>query len=278
MTISNPEAVDIARDYYNSEDADAFYSTVWGGEDIHIGLYHSPDDNITEASRRTQEKMVEHLDELQSDTRIIDLGSGYGGSARFLAKKYDCNVIGLNLSEVENNRARELNRDQGLDGKISIMDGNFEDLDFEDESFDVVWSQDSFLHSPARKQVIEEVSRILKPGGEFIFTDPMQSDDCPDGVLQPILDRIHLESMASPDFYRETADEFDMEEVQYDELTEHLRKHYSAVLQETEKQEEELKARISEEYTRNMKKGLRHWIDGASNGYLSWGIMHFRKL
>ncbi len=277
MTISNPEAVDIARDYYNSDDADAFYSTVWGGEDIHIGLYHSPDDTITEASRRTQERMVEHLDEIHSDTRVIDLGSGYGGSARFLAKNYGCNVIGLNLSEVENNRARELNRDQGLDGKINIVDGNFEDLGFEDESFDVVWSQDSFLHSPARKQVIEEVSRILKPGGEFIFTDPMQSDDCPDGVLQPILDRIHLESMASPDFYRETADEFDMEEVQYDELTEHLRKHYSAVLQETEKQEEELKARISEDYTQNMKKGLRHWIDGASNGYLSWGIMHFRK-
>ena len=31
--------VDTARDYYNSSDADRFYATIWGGEDIHIGLY-----------------------------------------------------------------------------------------------------------------------------------------------------------------------------------------------------------------------------------------------
>jgi len=274
----NTEAVDVARNYYNSEDADAFYSTIWGGEDIHIGLYHSADDSIYEASRRTQKRMLDHLNTIDSDTRFIDLGSGYGGSARFIAEKFGCNIVALNVSEIENDRARTLNRQQNLDHLIDVVDGNFEDIPFGDESFDVVWSQDSFLHSPAREQVIGEASRVLKPGGEFIFTDPMKSDDCPDGVLQPILDRIHLDSMASPKFYRIIASEHGLKAINYDELTEHLERHYSAILNESEKREEELSEQISEEYRENMKNGLRHWINGARKGYLFWGIIHFRKI
>ena len=43
----------IAADYYDSADADRFYALVWGGEDIHIGLYDSPDEPIAVASDRT---------------------------------------------------------------------------------------------------------------------------------------------------------------------------------------------------------------------------------
>jgi sarcosine/dimethylglycine N-methyltransferase len=41
--------------------------------------------------------------------------------------------------------------------------------------------------------VLGEVNRVLKPmAGRFVFTDPMRADDCPEGVLDPILARIHL--------------------------------------------------------------------------------------
>ena len=278
MSDAKLKAVDIAREYYNSKDADVFYATVWGGEDIHVGLYFSDDDPISVASRRNQERMLDHVkNDLGPESRVIDLGSGYGGSARFLADRYDCRVVALNLSEVENDRARELNRMQRLDHLIHVVDGNFEQIPYDNESFDLVWSQDSFLHSPDREQVIREVSRILKPGGEFVFTDPMQADDCPEDVLQPILDRIHLESLASPDFYRRTASEYGLAEVAFDELTVHLKRHYSAVLDQLTQNEEELKGKVSETYIQNMKKGLGHWINGAESGYLSWGIFHFQK-
>ena len=51
-------ATTTARDYYNSEDADLYYAQVWGGEDIHIGLYRKPDESIFDASRRTVEHMA----------------------------------------------------------------------------------------------------------------------------------------------------------------------------------------------------------------------------
>ncbi|MBD3223392.1 MAG: methyltransferase domain-containing protein [Caldithrix sp.] len=266
-----------AQEYYNSSDADAFYHTVWGGEDIHIGYYQSEDDSIYEASRRTVKKMAELIPELNEQTKILDIGAGYGGAARYLAETYGCKVVALNLSEVENERDREKNREQGLDRLIDVIDASFEDVPYPEEHFDVVWSQDSILHSARREQVLKEVARVLKRGGQFVLTDPMMADDCPDGVLQPILDRIHLESLASPGFYRKKADELNLKEEQFVDLTNQLVNHYGRVLKETEKNETELKDMISDDYINNMKKGLNHWVNGGRNGYLTWGIFRFAK-
>ena len=47
------DAAATAASYYDSTDADHFYADIWGGEDIHIGLYAEPDEAIAAASRRT---------------------------------------------------------------------------------------------------------------------------------------------------------------------------------------------------------------------------------
>lgn len=270
-------AVAKARDYYNSDDADAFYSTIWGGEDIHVGLYESGEDSIFEASRRTVAKLASLLGELDETTRVLDVGSGYGGAARFLAKTYGCQMVALNLSDVENARAREFNKAQGLASKIEVIDGSFEEIPAEDASFDVVWSQDAILHSSKRAVVMAEIARVLKPAGQLVFTDPMQADDCPDGVLTPILERIHLESLGSPAFYREAAAKVGLVEENFLSLPQQLTMHYGRVLQETERREADLAKTVSPTYIERMKKGLRHWIDGGEKGYLAWGLFHFRK-
>ena len=276
MATETSDAVQTAREYYNSEDADGFYSTIWGGEDIHIGIYESPWDSISAASRRTVEHIASRLNKPGEATRVLDIGSGYGGAARFLAKSYGCRVSALNLSDLENETARRLNKEQGLDEQIEVIDGSFQEIRHPDDTFDAVWSQDALLHSGDRKQVVEEVARVLKPDGQFLFTDPMQADDCPEGVLQPILDRIHLESLGSPSFYRETAKQAGLEPVAFDDLTPHLVTHYARVLEETENRADELDGAVSPAYTERMKKGLRHWIEGGKKGYLAWGIFEFR--
>ncbi|MBT8339491.1 MAG: methyltransferase domain-containing protein [Desulfatitalea sp.] len=268
--------VSVAQQYYNSSDADNFYFTIWGGEDIHIGLYENDEDSIFIASRRTVERIASHLT-LGPDHRVIDLGSGYGGAARYLAKTFGCHVTALNLSEVENQRNREMNKIQGIDHLIDVIDGSFEDAPLPDSTFDVVWSQDALLHSGDRKTVIEEVARLLKPGGSFIFTDPMMADDCPKQVLKPICDRIHLDSLGSPSFYRETTRRYGLEEVGFDEHTGQLTTHYKRILQETLRQEQILSGVVSQTYIDNMKVGLEHWVTGGRNSHLAWGIFHFRK-
>lgn len=274
------EAVDTARKYYNSPDADMFYTMTWGGEDIHIGMYTNENDSIYTASRRTVKYMSSLLEDDFSNehTTILDIGSGYGGASRYLAEKFGCKVTSLNLSETQNRYHRRVNEEKGLVSLIEVVDGSFENIPFPDSSYQVVWSQDALLHSGNRAGVMAEVARVLKVGGVFIFTDIMQTNDCPDKVLQPILDRIHLESLASPMFYRDTAKECSLEELRFDDLSFNLISHYDQILQETRKREEELHTHISKSYLQNMKKGLQYWIDGGKNGYLSWGVFMFEKV
>jgi sarcosine/dimethylglycine N-methyltransferase len=277
MTESYSAAVSTARDYYNSSDADNFYFTIWGGEDIHIGLYDHPEEPIVDASRRTVQQMASLLEGLGETSRVLDIGSGFGGAARYLAKTFGCRVVALNLSETENDRNRKMNQEQGLDHLIEVVDASFEELPYPKDSFDVVWSQDAILHSGDRSKVLEEVARVLKPGGRFVFTDPMMADDCPKGVLKPILDRIHLEDLGSPGFYRQKAKQLGMTEEAWQGHHELVATHYGRVLRETEERAEELAAVVSPDYIDRMKKGLQHWVDGGNNGYLSWGIFCFRK-
>ncbi|WP_020578837.1 methyltransferase domain-containing protein [Actinopolymorpha alba] len=264
-------AVHTARDYYNSEDADTFYATIWGGEDIHVGIYDGETQSIATASRRTVERMAAKL-QLSPDTRVLDLGAGFGGAARLLAATHGCQVTCLNLSEVENARNRKLNAAHDLDGMVEVVDGSFEDLPFEDSKFDVVWSQDAMLHSGDRTRVLEEAVRVLRPGGHLVFTDPMAADDCQREALVPILKRLRLDSMASPGFYHRELRRLGMSPVEFEDLSPHLSTHYQRVLEETERREQELSGRISDDYLSRMKVGLRHWVDGGRAGNLAWGV------
>jgi sarcosine/dimethylglycine N-methyltransferase len=267
---------DKARDYYNSTDADTFYFRVWGGEDIHIGLYESDEEAIFDASRRTVATMARKVD-LKADQRLLDIGAGYGGSARYLAYHYSVNVEALNLSEIENERDREMNRAQGLEDRITVTDGDFENLPYKDSQFDVVWSQDAILHSGNRRRVFEEVSRVLKPGGVFIFTDPMQKEGVDRNALQPVYDRIHLNSLGSVETYDEYADELGFEKLGFEDHSHQLPCHYQRVHDILVERFDELKEVISVDYMERMKTGLQHWIRAGNEGLLRWGILSYRK-
>ncbi|MGD8429931.1 MAG: methyltransferase domain-containing protein [Ectothiorhodospiraceae bacterium] len=266
-----------AREYYDSDDADNFYHHIWGGEDIHLGVYERDDERIDTASRRTIDVMAHSLPALDESHTVLDIGAGYGGSARRLARSHGCRVTALNISARENARNTRMTEEQGLSDHVDVVEGSFEDIPFEDTAFDVVWSQDAILHSGDRPRVVAEASRVLAPGGHFVFTDPMQADDCPTEVLDPIYERLNLDTLGSPGFYREALHELGLELVGYEDLSPMLPLHYGRIREELVAREEELADRISANYIANMKRGLQHWVDGGRRGHLCWGIFVFRK-
>jgi len=274
--VTKSEAVERAEAYYDSGEADAFYQAIWGGQDIHIGIYRDDAEPIADASRRTVESMADHLIRSDASTRVLDLGAGYGGSARYLADRFGCKVTCLNLSETQNALNRTLTAEAGLAELVDVVYGDFENIPEPDDSFDIVWSQDAILHSGNRTRVLDEVSRVLVGDGQFTFTDPMQSDTCPDGVLQPILDRIQLSTLASFGFYRTELTARGFEESRTEELTDQLRMHYWRVGKALQDRYDEAVKMSGQTYVDNMIKGLQHWVDGADRGYLAWGIMDYR--
>lgn len=274
MSAAAESPTEVARTYYNSADADEFYARVWGGEDIHIGIYERPDEPIFDASRRTVDRMARSIEErLLPTTRVLDVGSGYGGSARYVAEKFRCHVDCLNLSERQNARNRELTKTAGLDDRISVTDGSFEDLPYDSGSFDVVWSQDALLHAGDKHRVFAEVSRVLADGGVFIFTDPMQSETAKPEALAAVLDRIHLSEMGSFSMYRNLAREARLAVSAIDDLTPHLVTHYAAVKRDLERRAADLRGHVSDEYIERMIEGLSHWIRAGDSGQLAWGIL-----
>lgn len=278
MADDQQQAVKTAETYYDSHDADRFYALIWGGEDIHVGLYDTDQSLIRDASRKTVEHMASRLATLKPGARVLDLGAGYGGAARYLAREHGAHVTCLNLSDVENARNRELTAQQGLSDLIHVDHGAFEDLAYPDASFDIVWSQDAFLHSGDRERVLKNAVRVLRPGGEIIFTDPMQADIVDDpAALQPVYDRIHLSSLGSFAYYRRSLEALGLEDAGCEDLTGQLRTHYARVRAELLARRDELKGEVSEAYVDRMLDGLSHWVEAAGKGLLAWGIIHYRK-
>lgn len=145
MNTTYSEAVNLAQSYYNTTETDRLYAAIWGGEHIHYGIYHQRDESIHDASVRTVKTIANTLENLARNSRVIDLGAGYGGAGRYLAQKYGCQVCCLNLSEVQNQRNRQLNQEQNLTDSVEVIQGSFENIPYPDNSFNIVWSQDAIL-------------------------------------------------------------------------------------------------------------------------------------
>ncbi len=104
-------------------------------------------------------------------TSVLDIGCGLGGPCRMLAEEYDCNTTGIDLSNEYIRTANELSKLVKLDDKTTFIQGDATQLPFEDQSFDVVWTQHVQMNIPNKKKFYSEIHRVLKPSGYFIYYD-----------------------------------------------------------------------------------------------------------
>ena len=266
----------LAESYYDSDEADKFYTTIWGGEDLHLGIYDDTTD-IRQASRETVKRMLGVLPALNQDSKVIDLGSGYGGSARHLVKETGAHVTCLNLSDTQNDHNRLVTQSEGMQNKIDIQHADFEDIPAANDSFDAVWSQDAFLHAAARDRVIAEAFRVLKPGGHMVFTDPMQVDGIDPDLLSGIYSRLALSSLGSVNYYKDLTSKVGFELIDYVDLSKHLPTHYTRIKQELELRRAEVEETANSAFVDTALTGLENWIQGGKKGWLSWGIFLLQK-
>merc|ERR1719326_996287 len=78
-----------AQEYYDSEDAYHFYKEIWGGDHLHVGYYEDAEpeasvDTIRAASHLAMEKLFAKRP-LEAGQTVLDMGSAYGGCARYAA-------------------------------------------------------------------------------------------------------------------------------------------------------------------------------------------------
>jgi SAM-dependent methyltransferase len=104
---------------------------------------------------------------ITADMAVLDIGSGLGGPARFLAATCGCRVTGVDLSEPFVHAARYLTTRTEQSGKVSFELGDALKLLFDDGRFDVALLQHVAMNIADRARLYREIRRVLKPGGRF---------------------------------------------------------------------------------------------------------------
>ena len=103
--------------------------------------------------------------------RVLDVGSGLGGPARTLAQHYGCQVTGLDLTEEFCRVATMLSELTGMQNHVSFKHGNALDMPFDDNSFDIVWTQQASMNIEDKSKLYEEAHRVLAVGGRLVFQE-----------------------------------------------------------------------------------------------------------
>ena len=108
------------------------------------------------------------------DKVIVEVGSGRGGGANFIARYHKPKLItGVDLSP---NAVSLCNKSYNLDN-LNFLVGDSAKLPFEDNSVDVIFNVESSHCYPSIPDFISEVCRVLKPGGHFLYCDLVIDSD-----------------------------------------------------------------------------------------------------
>ena len=102
---------------------------------------------------------------------VLDIGCGLGGPSRMLAEVYNCQVTGIDLSEEFVRTATALSKLVKLSDKTRFVQGDATALPFEDNAFELVWTQHAQMNIRDKEGFYGEVNRVLKPGGHFLYYD-----------------------------------------------------------------------------------------------------------
>jgi len=170
-TGSRPYDANVGNEY-DSWTNDGVLEYYWG-EHIHLGYYNEEELKRGWKKKDFKEAKYDFVEEMlkwsgaKQPKNILDVGCGIGGTSRYLAKKFpDAKVTGITISEMQVKRATELAKEQGL-GNVEFKLVNALDMSFEDNQFDLVWGCESGEHMPDKKKYVEEMTRVLAPGGHL---------------------------------------------------------------------------------------------------------------
>jgi ubiquinone/menaquinone biosynthesis C-methylase UbiE len=120
--------------------------------------------------------MLEVLAEVSADygtpapgASLLDLGCGMGGPGRFLADRFGCSIVGVDLLPLRVELAQTLTNMTGMSHRISYHVADATNLDLEDSSFEQVWMLDVSMHIRDKPALFAEIDRVLRPDGILVM-------------------------------------------------------------------------------------------------------------
>ena len=108
---------------------------------------------------------------IRAGDRLVDIGCGLGGPARYLAERFGCAVEGIDITEPFVAAGNRLTEMVGLTERVTIQHGDGQSLPYEDMRFDGGYTQHVTMNVADRESFFREAFRVLKPGAFFAVTE-----------------------------------------------------------------------------------------------------------
>lgn len=142
----------------------SFYQMLWGPH-MHHG-YWEGGESPAEAQVKLVRELASRLD-IAPEHRVLDIGSGLGGSACWLAKTFGCSVLGLTLGAAQVQAAQKHAADEKVSDRVSFREHDANCLDTLTESFDRIWIVECSEHIHDKQTFFNDCARLLQPGGRL---------------------------------------------------------------------------------------------------------------
>lgn len=165
------------RDYYDH--TEVHYRRFWRMEEsmgLHYGIWDDNTANLGQAIINTNARLAA-LGEVRPNDRVLDAGCGVGGSAIFLAKTVGCSVTGITLSERQVKTATQFAQQNKVASFVQFRQMDYTKTAFSDAHFDVVWAIESMQTALDKGLFLQEMARVLKPGGRLLVADVFKQGD-----------------------------------------------------------------------------------------------------
>jgi len=113
---------------------------------------------------KATDELIE-LCQIGENSYVLDVGCGAGQTPCYIAKRYGCRVVGVDISERMIERSRERADSEGVADRVEFRVADAQDLPFEDDIFDAVITESVTAFPEDKKQAVKEYARVTKPGG-----------------------------------------------------------------------------------------------------------------
>jgi tocopherol O-methyltransferase len=147
-------------DHY--DDLDSFYREIWG-EHVHHGFWTTGTESPEIAVQRLVDSVAEKA-QIKPGDRVLDIGCGYGASARQLAQQYGADVTAITLSPVQYAHSQGLSREQNP----RYLLADWLRMDFPAQLFQAAIAIESTEHMPDRVEFFRKAFDVLKVGGRLV--------------------------------------------------------------------------------------------------------------
>ena len=260
-------------DHY--DELDPIYRALWG-EHVHHGLWNSALDSPEQAVEALSDYVADLLDPAPG-AQLVDIGCGYGGTARRIARQRSVGVTGLTLSAAQ---ANHLPDQPGV--TLSVRD--WLDNGLPNETFEAAYAIESSEHMADKARFFSEAARVLKPGGRLVVCAWLAETNASRWkvrhLLEPICHEGRLPSMGTREEYAGWADDVGLHLLGYNDLSQQVARTWTICLGRLARAlltDRDIRTRVLSARNRVFALSLPRLVLAYRSGAIRYGVFAWEK-